>query len=192
MRRADNFGRQLVGEASQIERVERIGWGAAVAALGVRNKVQVVLAGVDDRRGSDADVRSIVVAAERVGHGRPEVIAQQNRAGIGVDGINRVVAGDDIYDVVESLVISCRDGNVRDQERLRIHLIVYGHSRQQAELRGVHVRGRESGFSIVPARAVVVIVICGYGCLRCDCAGKKKREDKAGNSRQPTDVSSAM
>ena len=50
MRCADNFGCQFVSEAAKIERVQRVGWAAAVAALGVRNKVQIILAGVDDRR----------------------------------------------------------------------------------------------------------------------------------------------
>jgi len=86
---------------------------------------------------------------------------QQDRAGIGVQRIDRVAFGSDIDDVVDALT---GDGLPGQDQRLRIDLIVERSETRHLEGQATsaltqHRVGRQNRLRRVPACAVIVVMI---------------------------------
>ena len=85
---------------------------------------------------------------------------------VGIEGIDAVVYRGYINDVVSSTA----HGEIRNQQWLRINLIVDHAFEQHAEVGLVHIRRRQYGFAQVCAGALVVVVLgehihLGHGAL---------------------------
>ena len=127
----DELGRDLIGETAKIEGVEAISGAGRV--LGVNDDVQSVAAEVNHRRGVDADIRPVVGAAERITDRGSEVRLEQGDAACGVDRIDGVALGGDIHHIVLTFMVSGRDGDIGNEERLPVHLVVENNGFQLGE-----------------------------------------------------------
>src|ERR1700677_1719874 len=105
---------------------------------------------VDGRRGENAEFRAKGGAGDvGGGDGRhagrrretrrigdvEKTILPENRAGVGVDGVETVVHGDDIHDAVNTNAGAARDVDVLDVQRLRVNRAVEGRGELPAEVR---------------------------------------------------------
>ena len=113
---------------------------------------------IDHRRTDDPDVAAeiLVRAGTRPRHvgvsrrphaGRREVLLPVQCAVVSVKRIDRVVDRGNEDDVV----IAVANGDVADDQRLGVHLIVHGEREHLAKLLSVDIGGGQRGFVVVPA-----------------------------------------
>ena len=139
---------------------ERAACGAA------RHEIHRAPRGIDHRGAYDPDIAAEVLVRPTTcpGHvgpcGRPH--ARRGKASLPVQsavvsivGIQRVVDRGDIDDVM----VAGADGDMAHDQRLGIHLVVYGQHEHRAELLHVDVAGGQRGFVVVPAGPGVVVVL---------------------------------
>ena len=74
---------------------------------------------------------------------------------VSVVGINRVVDRGDVGDVV----VAVADGDMANDQRLGIHLVVHGQREHRAKPLHGDVAGGQRGFVVVPAGPRVVVVL---------------------------------
>ena len=129
------------------------------------NHIEGVARNIDDRRTSDPNLRQNVTRVH-IGSrhrcnpclGIQEVNSPQGRRSrrVGVERINAVVLRCHNHDIVDPVARHC---DLRQVQRLSVDRAVDRKRVQSAEMRGVHVEGRENGFDDVLAGASVIIVI---------------------------------
>ena len=138
----DDLGSDAVSEATEIESVKRI--GRATLSLGVDHYVQKAAGGIDDGRGVDADVGTVVAAAQGIAYRRAEIRVQENGAGAHIDGINGIAFSGDVSDVMgRSLILAGGDHDAGDDERLGIDLVVERDGVLETEARLDHVGSKD-------------------------------------------------
>ena len=131
------------------------------AVFGHGHRVQdSVCAGgaVDHRRRGNADLRRDLAAAAVIAGGFAR--AEQRhfpelRAGIGVEGVGRIVFGHDEDDVVHA----AGDAELGEVQRLGVHQAVHREVAQQAEGRRIHIGLRQGCFRSVLAGAQDIVVV---------------------------------
>src|SRR6184192_4602692 len=74
---------------------------------------------------------------------------------VSVIGIQRVVDGGDVDDVA----VAAAHGDMANDQRLRIHLVVHAQREHRAKLLHVDIAGGQRGFLVVPAGPGVVVVL---------------------------------
>ena len=134
--------------------------GILAHAYGEERAIHASLA-IDDGGGGNSNLRrdltaSVIVAcgfARAENRGRPELCAA-----VGIKGIDTVMLGGDVEDVVE---LGADDG-VGEEEWLGVNFTVYIVEADLAELSGVDVALGEDRFFCVQAIAGYVVVESGY------------------------------
>ena len=147
----DDGGSQLVGAGGDVDGMDAL--EIAAVFLGAHDEIHGAGGKIDDGRGGDADVADDVetVGANYVGDGNRgdarggvgEVVGPESGGAVGVEGVNDVVHGGDVEDILHT------DAGNRDAmeiERLGLRRAADGVRPKLAE--GIHadVSGGEGGF----------------------------------------------
>ena len=167
-RRVDRLRRDLVRAGGDVHGVEalEVGGGAPDHLLAHRDEIDRAGGRVDHRGVGDPDHRRDLVGAPVVGRDLPGgqdgrrgargSVVPEDRAGVGVEGVEAVVLGRDIQDVVDALAGDRHAGHV---ERLGVDLAVDAVDAEQAERARLDVRRRQDRLARVQAVARGVVVI---------------------------------
>src|SRR6185295_10536842 len=130
--------------------------------LGVDDDVERLGGGIDGGRAGDAALGDEVSGLAGVGRwdgddarrvDEADLPERGGRLAVGVEGVDRVVLGGDVDDVVDA----GRGGDAGDVERLGVGVAVQRVGGDLPELLRVHVRARERGLARVLALPRVVV-----------------------------------
>src|SRR5216684_3534322 len=161
---------------------EIVGLKNAFAFLGSRENVKSSGLEVDDRSGSDSNLRGDEETAgiafrERgntfAGIGETHVPERSGGSSVGVEGVYAVVFGGDKENVVFAFA---GDFDVGKIKRLGVNVTVNFESEEFAELAGIDIGVSENFFVEIGAGTRVVVL--GGGDLRAEERGREKRESK--------------
>ncbi len=181
---------KFFGTGRDVEGVQTL--HKAAILFGLRGQVHGVGGEIDRRCAGDSDFRNEVITAHvracnyvNPGAGVDEThLPQGGSIGsglvIGVEGIDAVVFGRHVDDIVGTLA---RDVHVGHVERLGIHVSVHRLGEELAKLSLVDVGGRKDGLAGVLSGAVVVVVLGGDCHLRRGGAGQEKCCEQGGGKR---------
>src|SRR4029077_9207402 len=136
----------------------------SAGVFGYGDQVNGSARSINDRRRSDADLRSDLAAAAIVaGHltgqcrgSRPQSCARASADAVGIERENTAVLGGNVEDIFRS---DARNEDIGEVKRLRVHFANHREFAKFAELSGIHVCSGEDGFAGVLAGGYIVGVL---------------------------------
>jgi hypothetical protein len=168
--------RDFVGETAEIESVQAVCRTGCV--VGIDHHVQGVAAEIDYGGGVDPDVSTIIPASQRTCDRSSEIRIEKHGAAFRIDRVDCVALGGHVNDVVQTFVTARGDIHGRNEEGLRIDLIVERDRVQHRKGCAAYIGRGQNSFVRVPASPIVVDVIGGDRLTGDDCGARKNEKNQ--------------